>query len=71
MNAISNITPQTKISALRKGDVVTIKGTEFTIIKKGKGYGQGETRIVYNEFPDDEGFEKIATFAAGATMADF
>ena len=71
MSTTTNIATQTKISALRKGDIVTVNGTEFTIIKKGKGYGQGETRIVYNEFPDDEGFEKIATFAAGATMADF
>ena len=64
------ITPQTQIKALRKGDVVNIKGTEFTIIKKGKGYGDGETRIVYNEFPEDEDFEKIATFAEGSTVAD-
>ncbi len=71
MKTLKDINPETKISALRKGDVVTIKGIEFTIIKKGKGYGQGETRIVYNQFPDDEGFEKIATFAAGCTVANF
>jgi len=56
------------VSSLRKGDIITIDDTEYTVIKKGKGYGDGETRIVYNEFPENENFEKSATYQAGVRV---